>query len=234
MPTTTFSIASLISNCDDAFPSAGTWGYMTLLGGNLATGLAYTADSSTTQLTTATAHGLVTGSRIRLVGGTLPTPLLANTDYFAIVSTSNVFKLALTLADAESSTSIDLTDGGSGALTFAEQALVSTDSLAVLINKEVIHPSWATRALIDNLGAAANVAGIAEKPTKTLGVSNTSATVLSYQHYLFIESTAGSTANIGNIPVGAGFILSSEAGIQSISVGDPPLAVFFKLRARNA
>jgi hypothetical protein len=229
MPTSTFSIDSLISNCNDAFSSVGTWGYMTLLKGDLITGLTYAANATTNTLTTPTAHGLVTGSRIRLVGGTLPTPLLANTDYFAIVSSTTSFTLAATLGGA----AIDLTDAGSGALTLTEQALTAADPLAVLINKEISHPSWTTRALVDNLGAAVAVSGVAEKPQKTLSVTNSGATTLSYQHYLFIESTAGTTAALGNVPAGAGFILSSEATIQNIAAGDPPRAIFFKLRARN-
>jgi hypothetical protein len=229
MPTSTFSIDSLVSNCNDAFASAGTWGYMALLKGDLTTGLNYAANATTNALTTSAAHGLVTGSRFRLVGGTLPTPLLANTDYFAIVSTHTSFTLAATLGGA----AIDLTDAGSGALTLSEQALTATDPLSVLVNKEISHPSWTARAVVDNLGAAVAVSGVAEKPQKTLAVTNSGATTLSYQHYLFIESTAGATAALGNVPAGAGFILSSEATIQNIAAGDPPRAIFFKLRARN-
>jgi hypothetical protein len=234
MPTTTFSTASLITNCNDAFPSTGTWGYMTILSGTLATGLTYTANATTNELTTASAHGLVTGSRLRLVGGTLPTPTVTGTDYYAIVSSTTVLRLATTLANAQAGTAIDLSDAGSGALTLTEQALTAADPLSVLINKEVSHPAWTARALIDNLGAAIDVVGVAEKPVKTLGISNTGTTTLSYQHYLFIESTAGTTATLGNIPSDAGFILSTEASVQNIAAGDPPRAVFFKLLARNA
>jgi hypothetical protein len=230
MPTATFSIDLLKSSNDAANPNTGTWGYMTLLKGDVTSLLAYTANATTNALTTATAHGLVTGSRIRLVGGTLPTPLLANTDYFAIVSSTTVFTLATTLANAQASTSIDLTDAGSGSLTFTEQALLATDPLSVLVNKEISHPSWTTRALIDTLGASVDAAGIAEKPQKILSVVNSSAATLSYQHYLFIK---GGTAALGNT-TGTGFVLSTESGVQSIASGDPPRAIFFKLRARNS
>ena len=163
----TFSATSLLSNCDDAFPSAGIFGYLTLLSGSLATGLAYTAVTATDQLTTAMAHGLVTGSRLRLVGGVLPTPLLANTDYYAIVIGPTALKLATTLGNATAAAAIDLTDAGSGSLTLTEQVLTGIDPLNVLVNKEISHPSWTVRATIDNLGAAAVVAGAAEKPVKT-------------------------------------------------------------------
>ncbi|MGL4617887.1 MAG: hypothetical protein ACRCZS_02335 [Chroococcidiopsis sp.] len=228
--TTTFSIDLLRNSLDLAAPNTGTWGHMTLLRGDVTTGLTYTANATTNALTTATAHGLVTGSRIRLVGGTLPTPLLANTDYFAIVSSTTVFTLATTLANAQAATSIDLTDAGSGSLTFTEQALLATDPLSVLVNKEISHPSWTTRAVIDALGASVDATGIAEKPQKILSVVNSSGTALSYQHLLFIR---GGTAALGNT-TGTGFVLDTEASIQTIASGDPPRAIFFKLRARNA
>ena len=177
------------------------------------------------------AHGLVTGSRLRLVGGVLPTPLLASTDYYAIVISPTVLKLATSLGNATAATAIDLTDAGSGSLTLTEQVLTGTDPLNVLVNKEISHPSWTVRATIDNLGAAAVVAGAAEKPVKTITVSNTAGTALSYQHYLIIESAAA--AALGSIPAGAGFIFNSEATVQSIASGSArPLLL--RLRAKNA
>ena len=230
MPLATFSIDLLRTSNDLDNPNTGTWGFMTLLKGDVNAGLAYTANATTNALTTATAHGLVTGSRIRLVGGVLPTPTVANTDYFAIVSSPTVFTLAATQVAAVAGTPvIDLTDAGSGSLTLTEQPLLFTDTLAVLVNKEIAHPSWTARALIDNLGASVDVAGVAEKVQKTLSVSNNSATTINYQHYLFIKGglgTIGSTTSTG-------IILSTEATLQAILAGDPPRAVFFKLRARN-
>lgn len=234
MPTSTFSIDSLISNCNDAFPNAGIWGYFTLLSGNLATGLGYTADAASNVLTTATVHGLVTGSRVRMVGGTLPSPLLANTDYFAIIASPTSFRLATSLVNAQAGTAVELVDAGSGGLTLTEQVLTATDPLSVLVNKELSHPSWTARTVVQNLGAATNVGGVAEKPLQTFSVNNTSLTeVLSYQHYLFVESSIAAAGTLGNVPVGAGFVLSTEAVVQVLNPGDAPRAVFFKLRARN-
>ena len=161
----------------------------------------------------------------------VPTPLLGNTDYYAIVISPTVLKLADSLANAIASTSIDLTDAGSGSLTLTEQVLTGTDPLNVLVNKEISHPSWTVRATIDNLGAAAVVAGAAEKPVKTITVCNTAATALSYQHCLIIESAAA--AALGSVPAGAGFIFNSEATVQSIASGTArPLLL--RLRAKNA
>jgi hypothetical protein len=230
MPLANFNIDLLKVSNDLAHPTTGTWGYFTLLKGDLSTGVSYTPNATTNTFTTGTAHGLVTGSRIRFVGGTPPTPLLVNTDYFVIVSSVTVFTVATTLANALANVLIDITDAGSGALTFAEQALSQIDPLTVLVNKEISHPSWTARTIIDALGASVDAAGIAEKPQKTLSVTNSSTTTpLSYQHYLFIK---GATSVLGNA-TGTGYILSSEAGIQTLAVGDPPRAVFFKLRARN-
>ena len=230
MPLATFSIDLLKASNDLANPNTGTWGFLTLLKGDVTSGLAYTVNATTNAFTTAAAHGLVTGSRIRLVGGVLPTPIVAGTDYFVIVSSPTVFTLAATQAAAVANTPvIDLTDAGSGSLTLTEQPLLTTDLVTVLVNKEISHPSWAARALIDNLGASIDVAGVAEKVQKTLSITNSSATTLNYQHYLFIKggaSALGSTTSTG-------IILSTEATSQAILTGDPPRAVFFKLRARN-
>jgi hypothetical protein len=224
-----FSVDLLKSNLDASAPNAGVWGAMTILKGDLTTGLAYTANATTNQFTTATPHGLVTGSRIRLVGGTLPSPLLTGTDYFAIYVSATVFSLALTLSLAQAATSIDLADAGAGALTLSEQALLATDPLSVLINKEVSHPAWSARTIIDNYGAAIAVAGVAEKPQKIFSVANTATSNLSYQHYLFIK---GATTVVGN-PTGSGFIFEAGAAIVTIAPGVDPRAVFFKYKARN-
>ena len=224
-----FSIESLLANCDQAFPNTGTWGYATILSGDLTIGLSYTANATTNALTTPSAHGLVTGSRLRLVGGlgTLPTPLIADTDYYATVSSSTVLTLSATLGGA----TIDLTDAGSGTLLLTEQPLTIADPLSVLVNKEVDHPSWAARVIIENLGAATAVAGKAEKPSKNLTIENTDTTNLSYQHYLFIESASANA--LGSAPSGAGYYLHSESTAQTIAPGDPSRLVLFKLRARN-
>lgn len=229
------SIESLLNNCDEAYPSAGTWGYMTLLSDTLATGLSYVADIVGNTITTPTPHGLATGSRVRMVGGTLPSPLATNTDYYAIVISPTVVKLATTLALAQASSEIGMTDAGSGGLTLTEQTLTSADPLSVLLAKEISHPSWTARAIIDALGPATAVSGRAEKSTKLLPIGNTSGITLAYRHILFIESAVVGVGVLGNIPAAnTGYQLRTEAGVQTIGVSDPPRVVLFSLRVRNA
>ena len=229
MTTNTFSISSLLSNCDRAFSSTGTYGYMTLLSGALSLGVSYTVNSSTGTFTTGTAHALVTGSRIRMVGGTVPSPLVANTDYFVIKTSATSFKLADTLASTDTNTSIVLTDAGSGALTYSEQALTVADPLTVLVNKEIVHPSWTSRALLADLGNAVNNAGVAEKPIKSITISNSSAQPIDYLHYLTIESATASA--IGSSPIGIGYLLSTEPSNQTVLSGNSRI-VSLKLKAR--
>lgn len=235
MPST-LSSNLLLAHCDRAYPPTGLWGYATLLSGTLASGLVFTASASTNQLTTASAHGLVTGSRFRVAGGTLPSPLVANTDYYAIVSSSTVLSLATSLANAQANTSIDLSDAGSGVLTLTEQALTAADPLSVLINKEISHPSFASRLAITDLGAATIVSGAARKPDKILSINNTSLSQsLSYRYILFIESSLTATGTLGNVPSASpGWVLEDRGTVDTIAPGDPPRAIFFPPLIRNA
>lgn len=230
--TAVFSIESLKTKCNQVFPAAGGWAYMTLLSGDLATGVEYTANATANEFMTAAAHKLVTGSRIRLVDGTLPTPLVGGADYFTIFVTATTFKLATNLADAVAGVEVDLSDAGSGTLTFAEQGLLDIDPLPVLVNKEIAHPSWTSRLLVDNLGVAIAVNGAAETPAKSISIANTGATDLSFGYHLFIESTAAGTAVLGSVPA-AGYALDTQPNVVTIAVGEPPRSVFMKLRARN-
>ncbi len=85
---------------------------------DLALPLAYTADSSTDTLTTATPHGLSVNYRVRLqssVGGAMPAPLVPDVDYYVqAVGSSTTFKVAQTLGGA----AVDVTSNGSGLLIF--------------------------------------------------------------------------------------------------------------------
>lgn len=220
----------LTTICDTLFANTGTVGYVALIKPDLSTNITFTANASTDLMTTASAHGLVTGERIRVAvtGGSLPTPLVANTDYYVIVVSTTTFRLATTQANAlaGSPVAIDLTDAGSGTLTFNEQELNKDDPLAVLLAKELTHPSWSARAALTDLGAATVVSGNGEKPPKAIAVQNTSGTALSYKHVLFLFG-AGVTATIGSTPTGSYTrYLATETTTQTINTNETKSLVF--------
>lgn len=73
------------------------------------------------------AHGYTTGlkGQVSINSGTLPTGLLASTDYFVIVVDANTVQLAASLANALAGTAIDLEDQGDAdkTITFTPTAL---------------------------------------------------------------------------------------------------------------
>lgn len=75
-------------------------------------------------LWTEVGHGFSTGLKVQLTtSGTLPSPLLAATDYFVIVVDDDSFKLAASLSDAQAGTAITLADAGVGNQTVTPTAL---------------------------------------------------------------------------------------------------------------
>ena len=94
-----------------------------------------TADN---ELTSAT-HPFATGDRVRVssVGGAVPGGLESGRIYFVINVDANTFQLANTLADANSSTEINITDTGSGVITVADALfLTATGNGALQIDGE--------------------------------------------------------------------------------------------------
>ena len=77
------------------------------------------ADTISTGLTP---HGITTGDPIKFttLTGTLPSPLVAGTNYFAIVTTAYQFKVATSKVNALAGANIDLTTNGSGAIYFGK------------------------------------------------------------------------------------------------------------------
>lgn len=71
---------------------------------------------------TETAHGRRTGDKVKLsTTGVVPTGLTADETYYLIVTSSNDYQIALTLADSRAGTAIDITaaaGGGTHTLTF--------------------------------------------------------------------------------------------------------------------
>jgi hypothetical protein len=222
--------SALTNICDTQFPSSGTIGHATLLKGDLTLNLGVSVNASAGEFT-ASGHGFVTGSRVTVAGTTLPTPLVASTDYYAIRISASTIKLATTLANAIAGTFIALSDAGS-AVQLNEQRLVATDRLEVLLNKEISHPNFPNRRAITNVGAASINAstGVAEKEPNSFLLSITSATSLQFRHVLLLLG-AGVSSTLGSATGVDAFYLSDEGDLTLVT-GDLK-AVSTQFRARS-
>jgi hypothetical protein len=219
------SLSTLRTLCDNAFPANGVTGYVALLKSALISNFAITANATTDTITGAT-HGLVTGSRVRVAStATVPSPLVAGIDYYAILVSATEIRLATSLADAVAATAINLIDAGSGSLTINEQTLNKDDSQAVLLNKELTHPAWTQRLLITNLGPAITVGPNAEKLPLASAIQNNNAAPLTYRHVLLLLGS-GVSATIGSAAGITGTFLASEASDLSINQGEIKSLVF--------
>ena len=81
--------------------------------------LTITAVNTGANQLTITGHGLLSGdgpAAGRSIGGSLPAPLAAATDYWIIRDDANTIRLATSSANAMAGTAIDLTTAGSGTL----------------------------------------------------------------------------------------------------------------------
>lgn len=75
-------------------------------------------------------HHMSTGSKLQFVTGTPPAPLALSTDYYAIRVDERYFKVATSRANAVAGTAINLTDVGSGAISYrqADQGITAVDA----------------------------------------------------------------------------------------------------------
>lgn len=111
-----------------------------------------TADAAT-DLLTAAAHGLATGTRARLsTTGTLPPPLVAGTGYYAIRLSADTLKLATSAANATAGTAVDLTGAGSGSHTLESGLTDFAVLYSAPINIEALPATWETLVLNGVLG----------------------------------------------------------------------------------
>lgn len=75
---------------------------------------------------TIAAHGFTTGLKIQVSNpGTLPTGLVAVTDYYLIVVDANTIKFASSQANALAGTAIDITNAGAGTNTITVNATIA-------------------------------------------------------------------------------------------------------------
>ncbi len=101
-------------NADDS--GAGS-----IAGVQTAAGVTSNVDLTTEEITVV-GHNMVTGLKIQLTtSSALPTGLSTATDYYVIAIDDDTFQLALSLADAEAGTEIDLTGYGTGTHTIDVQ-----------------------------------------------------------------------------------------------------------------
>ncbi len=85
---------------------------------DVTTPVQFSVDTATNRLTTASDVFSYTSQPITLTSGdTLPAPLQTNTTYYAIGYSRNELLLATSVANAQSGTSIDITDTGTGTHT---------------------------------------------------------------------------------------------------------------------
>ena len=83
---------------------------------NIVTGGTFTA--ATTDIITKTAHGYLTGDKVRFTTTTtLPAGLSLSTTYYVIKLTADTFKVATTRSLAVAGTAVDITDTGTGTHT---------------------------------------------------------------------------------------------------------------------
>jgi hypothetical protein len=179
---------------DAVYPATGIFGYLILLKGDLLTNASASVDIVTNKFTTASPHGLVVGSRIRVAGSTLPAPTAEYDEYYVIPTSATDFKIADTLDNAQAGTAIDTTTAGSGVL-INEQYLSIYDPPEVLINKELAAVGGYQRLLISDLGADYPAFGAAYRATKTISFVNTGASNILHQHVLIAR---GASASVGD------------------------------------
>jgi hypothetical protein len=227
-----FAPDALKAIADRVYPNNGTVGYIALLGEGGVSAIVTVAGNI---FTFPVAHGLATGSRVRIIPdqsnpGNLPSPLISAIDYWAIVLTPTTLELAGSLVDAIGNTPIALTDVGTGAFRAIEQPLVATDPLVVLIAKELVHPAYTSRKVVSNLGPSFLVQGWAEKPAVAVAVNNTDPTPMFLSRYVFIG--VDGSATIGDT-TGTEYALITEPGTVNIPANDTKTIVI-KLRAKNA
>jgi len=140
-----------------------TKGYVIYLNGHTQS---FTADAGTDTIT-ATAHGLINGETLRFKGGDLPAGLSQVTVYFVRDVTTNTFKVAAT----GGGTAINITDAGSGTMTFTAPGERSKASDTKIGTVPIVKAATLTGEAEDDL-IAAMVTAINADTTQTTARTN--------------------------------------------------------------
>jgi hypothetical protein len=223
--------STLADVLNDHFATSSTL-YALLLDNALQTNLSVTANPATNTFTSVVPHKLVTGSRVRVAaaaggGNFVPTGLSSSVDVFVIRDTATAFRVAATLADAQSGTEIDFTDAGQG-VVINEQQLIADDPLAVLINHELpsTSPGYATRPA-STVGVSSLTPTLARKDCSAISLSPSGGS-LAYRHLLILS---GASSTVGQIS-GQVEKLFTEPALVTINNGESKVIVL-ELQARS-
>jgi hypothetical protein len=191
-----------------------------LISGDLALNMTTTASPSTGTLTTSSAHGLVTGARIRLapaaaiVGDYVPGGTNEITDYFAIVLSTTTLKLATTLANANAGAQLTLTSAGQGVL-LNQQLLVADDPNSVIISRELPSGNGYTERASTTIGNAVITGNEAWQTSQPANIAATGGPLI-YRHVaLFLNSSSSIGDTSGDL-----LDLRTETGNITIASGD--------------
>lgn len=196
------TIEGLKRNLDLEYPPTGTIGYLIPLNALLAINQNFTADAPSNVITFANAQKFQTGHRVRFVAtATLPTGLIAGTDYYLHYITNTTYKICTTLADAIAGTEINLMDSGSGTLSAYEQALTLKDPIEVLLSHEFTAGTLTVpRLALTDVGPASIVIKAGKEQAQksvSITIENSGTADITIGYFLL---TYGGSAAIGSIP----------------------------------
>jgi hypothetical protein len=123
--------------------------------------------TAATNVCAATAHGLLAGQKARVSSsGTLPAPLLADTDYWLVSVNANDFKLAATKGGSE----IDITSTGTGTHTLHPVPDYITEEAAGSAGPGNLSGRTFTRANVSNaIGSLDNLRKLLTNQAATQG-----------------------------------------------------------------
>lgn len=238
------SLSSRAAILDSAIPGSGDVGYFILCNATYAS-VTFTINTSTDVITTSSAHGLVTGTRVRISAATTQpnvdlgsgtVALSASLDLFFRSITSTTGTLHQTFADADGNTNaVDFIDSGSGTLTLNEQALIGGsisdaeadyDDVAVWVNHEITHADY-SRFLVSGVGSAS--ASTAQKPVYSANLSvNSPNGDLTFRHYVYLH---GGISTPGDATCDWAYY-TSESANQTLSEGTA-YTIALNFRAKN-